>query len=299
MSFFIIPDEALKHFVIPYLFISDLIQFSNSVKVNMVLHNKLKTLLYHSLLPGSKKKTVNLEMVSWLLLNEIYIERIAFYRGINEILCLIKNNAHNILARTKYVRFKTLGNANTNILQVLSHCTSDLQSLYISDHCKITNMNWFKLFTKNDWNLYNLDISNCSLIEDATLISVVTKFSRLRLLNLNNCISLLSFKAIFQHLHCVQLEQLYLDGLQISDNDLNTILMKCPQLKVLSLSECFNLTNQSVFKLIDFKNLKSIYLERCYQISLCYQKHWKDLNLLKEKMYSPFKLPPNNMYNIL
>ena len=142
-----------------------------------------------------------------------------------------------------------------------------------------TRLNLNDLYIKNCYTLTDNGLENCKnlrrlslfrsvKISDKGIISISTKCKQLEELDLTLCIeiSIKGIKALSEN--CGNMKHLVSKGLHLRDDAVELIANGCSQLELLDLTNCYQITDQSLGVLsLKWKSLRVLNIEECFKIS--------------------------------
>jgi len=164
---------------------------------------------------------------------------------IMEDTCIGKRNVENFYTPMDYVVYP----------QLRSLCLAHNTSLRDGD---------INMFASACPNLQLLDLSSCEYISDEGIGQVLRKCSKIRHLNLANCLRLKLLKINFE---VSMLEVLNLSHSGIDDRSLYVISMSCFGLLQLDLGRCYDVTKKGVMQVVEnCKLLREINLQDCHKV---------------------------------
>ncbi|KAK3610121.1 hypothetical protein CHS0354_039901 [Potamilus streckersoni] len=174
-----------------------------------------------------------------------------------------------ILRRTPHLKSLVIPGRTSSLGEVcvISESCKELEHLNIGFWTNLSG-SFLKCFLQNCLNLQSLNIEGCGNIQDSNCVKVLAAFKKLHMLNVShctlldkeleylakklNCITSLNIDGIpwitgigikkLLQLHKDNLVDLYLDGAEMTDQDMELVL-KCPKLQTLTISFCDLLTD--------------------------------------------------------
>ena len=151
------------------------------------------------------------------------------------------------------------------------HLFTDLRQireLHLAFCISITDDAFYNIPNRPIESLRNIDLSNCELITDNTVIKLVSIAPRLRSLILAKCKNITdrgveSITRLGKWIHYLALGHCS----QITDASVKEIARSCNRIRYIDLANCSHLTDDSVKELAALPKLKRVGLVKCNKIS--------------------------------
>jgi len=166
----------------------------------------------------------------------------------------------------KTINFDYLVHRVDEIVEHIACNLPDLINLYLNNCYPVTDkgLNALKECSK----LKKLSLFRCHKISDSSLEILAIKCKDLETLDITLCrnITDLGIKKISQS--CSQLKSIILKGLDISDNAIDSLALKCKFLESLDLTNCRQLTDNSLkFLSLNAEQLRELKIEECFKVT--------------------------------
>lgn len=117
-------------------------------------------------------------------------------------------------------------------------------------------------------NLTTLRLSNCADISNGG-VKMLAKLSHLKVLAIDGCEKVTDNAVKELAESCTSLTSLYLSKSQVSDHGVKLLLAKLDRLEELGLSQCFNVSDQSIIELVKYcTNLKFLNVAYCRKVTV-------------------------------